>query len=174
MAGVVPYYDFIKANGSKARLPFLVAHPEPHLYFLNLPQMEMSEEEQKTLVVPPGIASEDAGQQAVVAVRNDSTANDLEVISFGRGKDCDMVVPEARVSKFHGYFERFDGGWHVTDNDSTNGISVDGEEIPAKKATPVRSGSKIILSGCIHILFLEPEDLFAKVQDAAGWLAPRP
>ncbi len=49
-------------------------------------------------------------------------------LSFGRAEDNDIVVPSAGkvVSRHHGFLRRVNGVWHVFDNNSTNGVKVNG------------------------------------------------
>lgn len=45
-----------------------------------------------------------------------------DVVSFGRGADCDIVINQNFVSRLHGCFYKENGNWFVQDMNSTNGI----------------------------------------------------
>jgi len=50
-----------------------------------------------------------------------------ETVVAGRGKDCDVPLPDADVSRRHANFERTATGYRVVDQGSINGIRVNGE-----------------------------------------------
>ncbi|MBP3622259.1 MAG: FHA domain-containing protein [Lachnospiraceae bacterium] len=52
-----------------------------------------------------------------------------DVVSFGRSKDNDIVINSESVSRVHGCFFKENGGWKITDLDSTNGIYVEGYKV---------------------------------------------
>ena len=45
-----------------------------------------------------------------------------DVVSFGRGADCDIVINQNFVSRLHGCFYKENGNWFIQDMNSTNGI----------------------------------------------------
>ncbi len=47
-------------------------------------------------------------------------------VYFGRNSACEIQINSSCVSSVHGYFEKENGRWYVCDNDSTNGLSVNG------------------------------------------------
>ncbi len=49
-----------------------------------------------------------------------------KLISFGRGSECDIVLSSQIVSQVHGFFEFVEGNLYVYDNNSTNGLFVNG------------------------------------------------
>lgn len=51
---------------------------------------------------------------------------DHKVAHVGRGQDCDIVIKCGSVSKKHCTMERVKGGYILRDQDSTNGIKLDG------------------------------------------------
>jgi pSer/pThr/pTyr-binding forkhead associated (FHA) protein len=50
-----------------------------------------------------------------------------ETMMAGRGKDCDVPLPDADVSRRHASFERTATGYRVVDQGSINGIRVNGD-----------------------------------------------
>lgn len=55
-----------------------------------------------------------------------------ERMSVGRTIDNDIVLPSDHVSRVHAYFFRNGSSWFIADNDSKNGILVNG--VPVKEA----------------------------------------
>ena len=55
-----------------------------------------------------------------------------ERITFGRSGSNDIIIPSLFVSRFHGYFEIKDNILRVVDNESKNGIIVNGTKVKEK------------------------------------------
>jgi len=66
------------------------------------------------------------------------------MITLGRGRNNDIIVPDALVSKLHAYFRATDGTWSLSDAGSSNGTRV-GETalVPRGPGNPVRSGDEV-------------------------------
>jgi predicted component of type VI protein secretion system len=56
----------------------------------------------------------------------------MSKITFGRSQDCDIVFDEKIVSRQHGYLLIMGSKVYVVDNNSKNGIYVNGERITGK------------------------------------------
>lgn len=54
---------------------------------------------------------------------------DREKVSIGRGGDSDIVIDDPSVSGMHCTMERVSGGYILRDRKSTNGISLDGDDM---------------------------------------------
>lgn len=52
-----------------------------------------------------------------------------ESYTLGRGSDCDIVLPDLTVSRFHARMEWEKGAFVIYDNNSSNGISLNGNKI---------------------------------------------
>lgn len=63
-----------------------------------------------------------------------------KIITFGRNSDNDIILSSLLVSQNHGYFEITDAGLKVVDNNSTNGIFVNNQQI---MSSIVRDGDSI-------------------------------
>ncbi len=79
------------------------------------------------------------------------------VVNIGRADYNDIVLPEASVSTAHAKLQRREGVWVISDLDSTNGTTVDGE--PVKGEFPLSPGATIRF-GEVAVLF-EPMDASA-------------
>ena len=64
----------------------------------------------------------------------------------GRVSDNDVVLVDAGVSRHHATIIVDPGGVKITDNQSTNGIRVDGK--PIQEPTSVQSGQRVLLGRC--------------------------
>ena len=81
-------------------------------------------------------------------------------ITVGRVPTNDVVIDDASLSRFHGYFQ-FDARknlWTLTDAESQNGTSVGGAKITARH--PIKDGDEITF-GAVTTRFLTPDKLCA-------------
>ena len=65
----------------------------------------------------------------------------------GRATNNDVVVRDASVSKVHARITQREGAWTLSDARSTNGTWVDGVQLPAGGAAPLRAGGTVKLGG---------------------------
>lgn len=91
------------------------------------------------------------------------------VVNIGRADYNDIVLPEASVSTAHAKLQRREGVWVISDLDSTNGTTVDGE--PVKGEFPLSPGATIRF-GEVAVLF-EPMDPAADVNASGTRVMPR-
>ncbi len=82
-------------------------------------------------------------------------------ICVGRTRNNDLVIPHARISKFHAFFTRSDDGlWFVTDAGSTNGTYLDGKRLPPKRRTPLEDRTIVSFGRHFHFRFHTPRGLY--------------
>lgn len=62
-------------------------------------------------------------------------------ISIGRGEDNDVVIPHASVSRTHARLMRRDGGYELTDLNSTNGSFINNQQVHGSAI--VSNGSEV-------------------------------
>ncbi len=91
------------------------------------------------------------------------------MITVGRAKNNDIVVPDALVSKFHAFFRQIDDGeWGVADAGSANGTRLNDADLPPKgQPERVRSGDKIVFGGVSAFRFLDSGGLWAALREPA-------
>jgi hypothetical protein len=67
------------------------------------------------------------------------------MITLGRGRNNDIIVPDALVSKLHAVFRaEQDGAWTVADAGSSNGTKIGETLLPTRgAASPLRSGDEV-------------------------------
>ena len=65
-----------------------------------------------------------------------------DAITFGRDPKCDIVINNYKVSAYHGYIYRYNGKWYIKDQNSLNGILINGVKVTE---IDLRNGAKIIL-----------------------------
>jgi hypothetical protein len=82
-------------------------------------------------------------EPAVLPVRK-SQPTFASMITVGRARNNDIVVPDALVSKVHAFFKCSDGQWSLVDAGSVNGTRVGGVTLTPRSAPePVRPGDEI-------------------------------
>ncbi|MDF1515193.1 MAG: FHA domain-containing protein, partial [Anaerolineae bacterium] len=66
-------------------------------------------------------------------------------LTMGRSEDCEIVIPERQISRYHARVERDSNGYVFRDLGSKNGSSVNGVPV---KIDPVylQDGDKIVLA----------------------------
>jgi hypothetical protein len=63
---------------------------------------------------------------------------------IGRSRDCDIVLQDSNVSRRHAEIRPgAQGRWTVADLGSTNGVRVNGRDVPAGHAQPLGSGDHL-------------------------------
>jgi hypothetical protein len=89
------------------------------------------------------------------------------MITVGRARNNDIIVPDALVSKFHAFFRQLDdGGWGVADAGSANGTKLGELELPPKgQPERVRPGDKITFGGVSAFRFLDAGGLWAALHE---------
>ena len=77
-------------------------------------------------------------------------------VTLGRAKDCEVVLSEREVSRYHARIERDAAGYLVRDLGSRNGTHVNGESV---RGLPyrLRDGDEIELAGALRISFVAGE-----------------
>ena len=91
------------------------------------------------------------------------------MITVGRARNNDIVVPDALVSKFHAFFRKLDdGSWGLADAGSANGTKLGDAELPAKgQPERVRAGDRITFGGVSAFRFLDAVGLWAALREPA-------
>ena len=74
-------------------------------------------------------------------------------VTLGRGLDCDIVLPERQVSRYHAQIERDNGGYLLRDLGSKNGTYVNGQEV-RDRPYRLRDGDEIQIALCIKMGFV--------------------
>jgi hypothetical protein len=85
------------------------------------------------------------------------------MISIGRAMNSDVVLVIETVSKFHGYFQRDDERWSVTDHRSTNGIQVNGKRLARGETRALADGDRITLGTDLEAEFVLPATLYERL-----------
>ncbi len=71
---------------------------------------------------------------------------------IGRGNDCDIVLPERQVSRYHVKILREDGSFLLEDLDSKNGTHLNGQQV--KGTVPITDGDEIQIALAVKLLFV--------------------
>nr|NIP22666.1 FHA domain-containing protein [Phycisphaerae bacterium]NIX26481.1 FHA domain-containing protein [Phycisphaerae bacterium] len=77
---------------------------------------------------------------------------DTENFVIGRGSDCQIILPERQVSRYHARITSENGKFILHDLDSKNGTHLNGVQV--KGSTPLRDGDEISIALCVKLLFI--------------------
>ncbi len=80
---------------------------------------------------------------------------DQDVVTMGRGADCDITLPERQVSRHHARIERRSRGYLLIDLGSKNGTFVNGQEI--NQPYSLQDGDEVQIALCIKLSFVGAE-----------------
>ena len=80
---------------------------------------------------------------------------DVDRVTIGVATGCDIVLDDASVSKRHAYFTEANGGWRITDADSSAGTQVNNQPLAPGVPCELVSGDRITL-GYVELTFLAP------------------
>jgi hypothetical protein len=70
---------------------------------------------------------------------------------IGRSKDCDLALLDHNVSRQHARFEYDGQGWMLTDLGSTNGTSINGQQLRPHKAYPLHPGDRVVIGNTVLV-----------------------
>jgi len=79
-----------------------------------------------------------------------------ESLTIGRSKECDIVIPERQISRYHARVECDEAGYIVRDLGSKNGTVVNGEVL-SEQPYQLRDGDEILLANVVYIGFIAGE-----------------
>ncbi len=93
-------------------------------------------------------------------------------VTIGRGKDCDLVLPDSSVSRKHAEIRRERDGWFIYDCNSSNGVYADGKRIPADTPYKLIDGCRLRFATQTQMVFhlgaYESEETGILEQDEVG------
>jgi hypothetical protein len=88
--------------------------------------------------------------RAVVMLEDKRYVLDGPKATIGRSSDCDCVVRDPNVSRRHAELRRrANGDWYVVDQESTNGVKVNGRKVESARLAP---GDEVSL-GTVSFVF---------------------
>jgi hypothetical protein len=74
--------------------------------------------------------------------------------TIGREPDCDMMLADETVSRWHASLQRSGGGWLLADLGSTNGTRLNGWRVTGPM--PVRPGDMVSFGAATYLLSERP------------------
>lgn len=78
---------------------------------------------------------------------------DQDVVTIGRGEECDISIPLRQISRCHAQIERQADGYVLRDLRSKNGTYINGEEV-RDQARPLKDGDEIQIALCVRLGFV--------------------
>jgi FhaA, N-terminal domain/FHA domain len=63
--------------------------------------------------------------------------------TIGRSRECDIVLSDSNVSRRHAELRPLGDGWTVTDLGSTNGVRVNGRDVPPNEPQALQGGDRL-------------------------------
>ena len=78
---------------------------------------------------------------------------------LGRDNQCDLMISDATVSRYHARIVRQNGLHLIKDLGSTAGTRINGQRIPSFEERILESGDRLTV-GWVTLTFLEPQDLY--------------
>jgi hypothetical protein len=109
---------------------------------------------------PPTIAPTFKEQRQPLAIliliRGELEKSQFEIYDdgfvIGRGRGVNLQIKDERVSRKHAVFRYYNGVWFIQDQQSLNGISVNGVKV---KATRLNSGDQIEIADWVFRIVVE-------------------
>jgi DNA-binding winged helix-turn-helix (wHTH) protein len=77
---------------------------------------------------------------------------DSDVFTIGRGSDCEIVLPERQVSRYHVKIRHEDGRYILEDLGSKNGTHLNGA--PFQGTAPLQDGDEIQIALAVKLVFV--------------------
>jgi hypothetical protein len=81
------------------------------------------------------------------------------MITVGRAKNNDVVLPTATVSKFHASFAERPGGWSITDQRSANGTWLEAMRLEPGVSVPLPDEAWLRFGKDLWVKYATPEGL---------------
>jgi DNA-binding response OmpR family regulator len=78
-----------------------------------------------------------------------------DLVTIGRGAECDIVIPDRQISRIHARLKRADAGYQVEDLGSKNGTHVNGA--PLKGSRPLQDGDLIQIAFVAKLAYVGSE-----------------
>jgi hypothetical protein len=83
------------------------------------------------------------GGRAILAAEGKRYAVSARGATIGRSRDCDIVLSDSNVSRRHAELRPAGDGWTITDLGSTNGVRVNGRDLPPNEPHPLQPGDRL-------------------------------
>jgi hypothetical protein len=88
-------------------------------------------------------------------------------VSIGRTEQCDITIPDSRISKLHAYLEADSTGSYVlVDNGSRNGTKVNGRPLTPNTRVPIAVGA-VLEFGTFSFNFVDGAYIYSKLSQVA-------
>jgi hypothetical protein len=144
------------------RPTFVARVPHPFLLVLAAELEDPAELKTSLLTameLPTSPISEDSPGATLAVTKSGANPYEDRVI-VGRARNCDIVLRDPSVSKFHAELRLTAAGiYEVTDRSSRNGTHLNGQTLIGGYAAPIASGDRIRF-GAVPTVFLDAGALY--------------
>jgi pSer/pThr/pTyr-binding forkhead associated (FHA) protein len=82
------------------------------------------------------------------------------IISVGRAPSNDLQIPLETISKIHAVFSQIGTSWRVSDQNTTNGLTVNHSKISPNQPFEIKDGDRIRFGQEVDSTFHTPNGLF--------------
>ena len=83
---------------------------------------------------------------------NKQKMNLVEKLTIGRSSDCELVIDNKLVSRFHASIQKIKDAYFLKDENSTNGTFLNGHRIPGDKYVKLNPGDQITVGSVSMIM----------------------
>ena len=103
--------------------------------------------------------------RAIYTIRKNTNASQKksDIITIGRSQHNDIVIPDFVISKSHAQIITQHSRYYIADSNSTNGTTIDGEDVPPGNWQELKFGS-LVGFGRYCFIFSKPEDLYRAIR----------
>ena len=165
---IVDLFDFVREARDLDEQAFLARYPDPVLLVEPFSSQETMGYQTR---VP---APETGHDRGVVLLSKREEANAFRLmVTIGRAKNNDVLIPADDISKFHAYLLRRprQEGVFFADAGSTFGTKVNGEQLAPRQPVELHSGASIEF-GTVRTTYYSPESFRALLLQIGGKRAP--
>jgi hypothetical protein len=163
---VAKLFEYVALLRHKGQDGFIAAFPHPFLVQRVLATPDSGQQGLETARVIPSVneiivvltagAVKISGNVMTFTVhpvvcRQDSARQDR--VTLGRSVGNDVVVDVTSISKTHAYLQGKFPKMTIVDANSKNGVTLNGNKLPKKTPTPIKSGDSFALGSVPFVLY---------------------
>ena len=175
VAGAVKRWKSVLEEVGTAGAEFLARHPEPAMILEPFGERSAQSIDTPSGADPAAFARTTTGAVASPQMFAGSSGNMVHpdarvvwlvksdrnpfagLVTLGRAKNNDIVLPHPSISKMHAIFHQGPNQWLIEDRKSTNGTFLDGVKLVSEKRYTLNEGASLRLGDAIMARYFEAE-----------------